>query len=136
MELKKSYKGFLIWLLIYLGLLFLIAFLPVEDTAFSVRILLNMSNIMFLALLWMIRKTGYIYWFTEFSYDDARRIEEDKRKAYAQDMMNIFLRFFVFYLVFSAMMAVFSLSYWYDIVIFCITMILTVFLTNRVKIEK
>ncbi len=136
MDKKKSYKGLFIWLLCYLLLMVLIIFLPIDDASVSTRIMFLMTNAMIVILMYIIYRTGNIYWFTTFSYEDAQKYDAETKKNYAKKVYLLFAKYFGIYLIFTILMQIFSISYWIDIVVFCISLATVCVLDNRNKIGE
>lgn len=136
MDKKKSYKGLFIWLLCYLLLMVLIIFLPIDDASVSTRIMFLMTNAMIVILMYMIYRTGNIHWFTTFSYEDAQKYDAETKKNYAKKVYLLFAKYFGIYLIFTILMQIFSISYWIDIVVFCISLATVCVLDNRNKIGE
>ncbi len=136
MDKKKSYKGLFIWLLCYLLLMVLIIFLPIENAAILTRLMFLMTNAMIVILMYIIYRTGNIYWFTTFSYEDVQKYDEQTKKNYAKKVYILFLKYFVVYLLFTILMQILSLPYWIDIVVFCVSLAAVCILDNVNKIGE
>ena len=74
MELKKSYKGFIVWMICFLVCCFGGAFLGIEDAALATRITMNVMTLSMAVLTYIIYRTGYIYWYTGITYEEAARL--------------------------------------------------------------
>lgn len=89
MELKKSYKGFVFWMIGYILVMLAMAFLPV-DAELAMRICLNVSIMAVALLTYIIYRTEYVYWYNGVSYEDAVKAGSLRRREYAG---KIFKRF-------------------------------------------
>ncbi len=136
MDKKKSYKGLFIWLLCYLLLMVLIIFLPIDDASVSTRIMFLMTNAMIVILMHIIYRTGNIYWFTTFSYEDVQKYDAETKKNYAKKVYLLFAKYFGIYLIFTILMQILSLPYWIDIVVFCVSLAAVCILDNVNKIGE
>ena len=116
MELKKSYKGFGIWMLCFVAACFGTVFLPVEDTGLMIRIIMNIMTIGMAILTYMIYRNGYIYWYTGITYEEAAAVSEERRKACAWKHFKLFGIFAAVYLVISVVFQLLQVSYWVDLV--------------------
>ena len=132
----KNYKGVFIWTLCYLLLMVLIIFLPIDNAAISTRLIFLMTNALIVILMYIIYRTGNIYWFTTFSYEDAQKYDEQTKKNYAKKVYILFLKYFVVYLLFTVLMQILSMPYWIDIVVFCISLTAVCILDNVNKIGE
>ena len=92
-EYKKSYKGFVAMLLVFVVLLFAIGLLPTEDVKVITLLIFNIAAIWMALLTWVIYKTEKIYWYTGLTYEDAVKVSSESRKEYA---LRHFKRFAVF----------------------------------------
>ena len=90
MELKKSYKGFIIWMLGFCTICFGTVFLPVKDTGILLRIIDNICTIGITVLAFIIYKTEYVYWYNGTTYEEAVKAGSEKRNAFAWQHMKRF----------------------------------------------
>ncbi len=117
MGLRKSYKGLIIWMILFCLLCFGVMFLPIEDTALLVRIVDNICTLGIMALAFMIYKTEYVYWYTGISYGDALKAGPGRRKIYAWRHFIRFGAFAAVFLVYSVAAQLLGVSIWVDIAI-------------------
>lgn len=89
MELKKSYKGFVFWMIGYILVMLAMAFLPV-DAELAMRICLNVCIMAVALLTYIIYRTEYVYWYNGVSYEDAVKAGSLRRREYAG---KVFKRF-------------------------------------------
>ena len=117
MELKKSYKGFVIWLIAYMVLLLGVCFLPVEDVGILTCAITGMTAVAMAVLTWIIWKTEYVYWYTGMTYEEAVAAGQERRRAYA---WKHFVRFgwtAAGMLVFSAAAQALGVPFWADLIV-------------------
>ena len=117
MELKKSYKGFVVWMICFLVCCFGGAFLGIENAALATRITMNVMMLSIAILTYMIYRNGYIYWYTGITYEEAARVSEERRKACAYKHWKLFGTFAGVYLVFSVLMHLLQVGFWVDILV-------------------
>jgi len=117
MELKKSYQGFVFWMIAFIACSFGVVFIPVEDEKILLRLVMNVCMLSIALLAFIIYKTGYVYWYNGVSYEDAVKAGDERRKAYAWKHFRSFGVFALAFLVFSIVAQVYNISYWWDIVI-------------------
>lgn len=80
MELKKSYKGFLIWLLIFIATMFGSAFLLISSATILTRVVMNVCVFNIVLLAFIIYKTEYVYWYNGTEYKQAVEAGSERRK--------------------------------------------------------
>lgn len=117
MELKKSYKGFVIWMTGFLVCSVGVVFLKIEDTALLTRIIMNVMTLSMALLAYMIYRNGYVYWYTGITYEDAAKVSDERRKVYALKHLKLFGIFAAIYFVFSVVMHLLQVSIWIDILV-------------------
>lgn len=117
MELKKSYKGFVIWLIAFCVCMFGCAFLPIDDSYIICRIVLNICMISMAVLAFIIYKTGYVYWYNGTTYEEAIEAGAERRKSFAWKHFRDFGLFALAFLIFSIIAQILSIGLWNDIVI-------------------
>ncbi len=134
MEYKKSYTGFILWLISFLVLFFTLPFLPIKDEALITRITLNFMTIYLVLLMYLIYKTEYIYWFNGTTYQEALEAGSQRRKQFAYRHLLHFGIFSITSLIISSLLHIFHLAYWIDIVMICLGVIITAFSTIKIKL--
>lgn len=125
MELKKSYKGFVIWMIGFVVCCFGSVFLDIDNVGLITRIVLNVCSIGMAIMTYMIYKNGYVYWYTGVTYEEAAAVSEERRKEYARKHLKVFGIFAIVYLVFSLVMQLLQVSFWVDLVVGTLGLIVT-----------
>ena len=93
MELKKSYTGFVVLLIVFLAALFSICFLPLADNEEMPMRLIMLIMVWFMAgLSFHVWRTEQIYWYNGTTYEDAVAAGQERRKEFAWRHFVIFLR--------------------------------------------
>ena len=134
MELKKSYKGFIIWMLGFCAVCFILPFYPVKDTGVLLRIIDNICTIGIALLAFIIYKTEYVYWYNGTTYEEAVKAGSERRKAFAWQHLKRFGLFALVFLVFSVMMQVMNMTYWIDIIVAVIGLVAVAISTINIKL--
>lgn len=116
MELKKSYKGFVIWMLGFLVCCFGVVFLPTEDVGLIVRVVMNIMTIGMAILTYTIYRNGYVYWYTGITYEEAVAVSPERRREYAGKVLKLFGMYAIVYLVVSVVLQLLQVSFWVDFV--------------------
>lgn len=133
MELKKSYGGIVLWMVLFVVAMSLSTLLPLEENLLS-RIGLNIMTIGMTILTFIIYVTGNIYWYNGVSYEEAVAVGYNRRKIYA---FRHFIRFGVFtaiFLVFSVIMQVINAPWWVDSIVVSVGLIATAISTMWIKL--
>jgi uncharacterized membrane protein len=134
MELKKTYKGLLIWLMFFLVACFGVAFLPLGDGILMGRIVCNICTIGMAILTYMIYYTGYIYWYNGVSYEAAVKAGEERRKAYAWKHFKRFGIFAVNFLCFSIVAHLLPINFAIDIVLLLVGLVAVAISTINIEL--
>ncbi|MBE5871534.1 MAG: hypothetical protein E7294_09795 [Lachnospiraceae bacterium] len=134
MQLKKSYKGFVIWMVVYMLANTLIVFLPIKDTALLLRFTLGINALGILILTVLIYLTEKIFWYSGMDYETALKAGSQARKRYAFRHVRIFGVFTAVYLLFSLIMQLFQMSMWADITVFTVGITVAAFSTIRIRL--
>lgn len=134
MELKKSYKGFLLWMLAFVVTMLGCAFLPVENGAVLTRIVMNVCVLNIVLLAFIIYKTEYVYWYNGTKYKQAVETSSERRKEFAWKHLKRFGTFALFYLVYSVVAQLFQIPYGVDIAVATAGMIAAAISTNKFEL--
>ena len=81
--MKKSYKGFMAWLVLFCVGMFVIIFIDIKNINLVGLVLGNYMFITLAILTGMIYKNEAIYWYTGISYQEACAVTSKQRKEYA-----------------------------------------------------
>ncbi len=114
MELKKSYKGFVLWMIGFLAATFAVAFVPAEDEMLPIRLIMLVMAWGVASMAFLIWKTEYVYWFNGTSYEEAVAAGQERRKEFAWRHLVIFGRFALMMTAVSVVMMLLGWSAWID----------------------
>ena len=134
MELKKSYKGFLLWMLIFVVTMLGCALLPIEESAVLTRIVMNVCVLNIVLLAFIIYKTEYVYWYNGTEYKQAVEAGSERRKAFAKKHLKRFGVFAVLYLAYSVVAQLSQVPYGVDIAIASVGMVVVAISTIKFKL--
>ena len=134
MELKKSYKLFVIWLICFLILMFGVCFIPGLDSVIMTRLVFNLCSWSIVSLCYMIYKTEYVYWFNGTTYEQAVKAGEERRKDFALKHLKRFYYFAIIYLLLSLIFHLYHVKFWVDIYLFTVGIIITAISTIKIKL--
>ena len=131
---RKSYRGFVIWLIVFLVLIFAICFLPAEDAAIMTRLITNLCTLGMAHLTWLIWRTESVYWYNGVSFEDAAKAGAERRKAYALRHFRLFGGYALVALVVTAAAQMLHLPWWVDFTLVCGGLIAAAFRTMAYKL--
>ena len=134
MKYKKSYKGLIIWIILFFAIMVGIGFLPLSDSELYLRITTNVCTISISILTYIIYKTQNIYWYNGIDYNEALKISPEQRKLYALKHFKRFLTLSVIILMFSIIMHITSQNSWIDFVVGMLGLIITAISTIKIKL--
>ena len=133
MEYRKTYQGFLLWMVGVIIASVGAAFLPFEEDLL-IRITLNICTIGVAILAYIIYKTEYIYWYNGTSYEEAENAGSERRKQFAWRHLKRFGLFAIAFFLFSVFAQVCRLSFWIDFWILCLGILATAISTIRFQL--
>ncbi len=134
MELKKSYKGLVIWFIFFTVTFLLLTFLKINDTALVARIGMNIMTFYVAILAYIIYKTGYVYWYNGITYEEACEVGEERRKLCALRHFQRLGLCAAFYFVFSVVAHLLNIPYGVDIAVATVSIIVAAFSTISIKL--
>ncbi|MDO4941543.1 MAG: hypothetical protein Q4E73_01730 [Lachnospiraceae bacterium] len=120
MKLKKSYMGFVVWMILFCAASVGVSFLPIRDSSITTRIVYNICAWGITLLAFIIYKTEYVYWYNGTSYEEAVEAGSERRKRYAWMHFKRFALFSIVFFLFSILAKIFVLSFWIDTVVFLV----------------
>ncbi len=115
MDYRKSYKGFVLWMIFFLASCFLTTFFNNVNQNFIFRLLLNICTISIAILTYVIYKTEYVYWYTGITYEEAKEAGKERRKKFAYSHLKVFLWFAVAYFLVSIITYFLNITYIVDL---------------------
>ncbi|MDO5548137.1 MAG: hypothetical protein Q4F79_06580 [Eubacteriales bacterium] len=123
MKLKKSYKGFVLWIFIFFIVLIGVSCLPIDDSRILVRIVDNACSLGITCLAFLIYKTEYVYWYSGTSYEDAQKAGSERRNCFAWEHFKKFGLFSLAFLLFSVLAQILQFPIWIDIVVLAVGLV-------------
>lgn len=87
---RKTYTGFILWMIVFVIAMLAICFLPVEDEAVLTRLLQNLCTISIAQLTWWIWRTERVYWYNGVTFEEAEKAGSERRKEYAFRHFRLF----------------------------------------------
>lgn len=132
--MKKSYKGFIAWLVLFCVGMFVIIFIDIKNINLVGLVLGNYMFITLSLLTGMIYKNECIYWYSGMSYQEAIEATSMSRKKYAY---KHFIRFFItclLYLFYSIIAYFLSFSFGMNMTICCLLIVVCTLSTTSIKL--
>lgn len=134
MELKKSYRGFVILMLIFVAVLMGVALLPIRDGGLLTRLIMVWTAAFLALLSWQIWRTEQVYWYNGTEYEDAVAAGSERRKRFAWRHFRVFGIFALGMLAFCGLMQLLSAPFWVDIVVGSVGLIVAPFCTIGIRL--
>ena len=131
---KKSYSGFVIWIIGFCVVVVGACFLPNLSTQLTLAVVDNASTIGIFILTLLIYQTESVYWYNGTSYEDAKAAGSERRKAFAMAHMKRFGYFALAFLAYTVVSLMLGIPYGFDIVIACVGILIAALSTLRIKL--
>lgn len=131
---RKTYRGFVIWLVVFVAIMFFVCFLPVENIASMTRLLANLCTIGMTQLTWMIWRTERVYWYSGVSFEEAEKAGSERRKEYAFRHFRLFGVYALIALTVTLGAHLMDLPWWTDFTVIMIGMMIAAFRTMTYKL--
>ena len=131
---KKSYTGFVIWLIGFCVVVVGACFLPNLGTQLTLAVVDNASTIGIFILTLLIYQTESVYWYTGTSYEDAKAVGSERRKAFALAHMKRFGCLALMFLAYSVVSLMVGIPYGFDVTIACAGILIVALSTIKLKL--
>ena len=131
---KKSYTGFIVWLLAFLAGMAAICFCPVEDEGVLIRLIILLMSWYMAGLTFYVWRTEQIYWYNGTSFEDAEAAGPERRKEFAWKHFRIFGRFALLVTAVSCVTYFLGWSAWIDFSVGTVGLIISAFCTMPIKL--
>ena len=134
MELKKSYRGLVLWMLVFLAGMTGICLLPMEDGAVLTRLMMSWMSVAVALLAFIIWRTEQVYWYNGTEYEAAVEAGSERRKAFGWKHFRIFGGYALLQVIFSCVLHLIGARWWIDIVVTCVGLCAAAFATMPIKL--
>ena len=131
---KKSYKGFVLSLLIYLVLIFTVSFIPAADESQPIRLVMLLTAWYMAGLTFYIWRTERIYLYNGTTYEEADAAGSERRKAFAWRHFRIFGTFALLMTLLSCGMQLLGWPVWSDFTLGTVGLCAACFMTIPIKL--
>jgi hypothetical protein len=131
---EKSYKGFVVGLLVYFVLLMSLAFIPGVNEQLAMRLIMLLTVWYMAALSFHVWRTEQVYWYNGTSFEDAEAAGSERRKEFAWRHFRIFGMFALLMTVLSCAMQLLGWSAWIDFTVGTVGICVACFMTIPIKL--
>lgn len=132
--MKKSYLGFIIWIIAYSTLVTTPVFLPIKDAAVLTRIVLVFTVVAIAILMAMMYVWETVYWMSGISFEQAVAAGSERRKRFAFLHLRLFGIYAVAYILFSVIAQFLHFDWWVDSVVFTVSLIVLAIFSPKYKL--
>ena len=131
---KKSYKGFVIGLIVYVGLLLSLALIPGMNDQLAMRLIMLLTIWYMAALSFQVWVTEQIYWYNGTTFEAAEAAGTERRKEFAWRHFRIFGRFALLHTAVALAMLLLGWSAWIDFTVGTVGLCVACFMTTPIKL--
>ena len=131
---RKTYAGFIVWLIVFVIAMLSICFLPVEDEAVLTRLLQTLCTLSIALLTWIIWRNERVYWYNGITFEEAEKAGSERRKEYAFRHFRLFGGYALVALAATMASHLARLPWWADFTFICVGMIVAAFRTMKYKL--
>ena len=131
---KKSYTGFMLWLMIFVAATLGISLLPTEDWQLLMRLIILLMGWGIAALAFIIWRTERVYWYNGITYEEAEAAGSERRKDYAWRHLKVFGVYALGISVFVWVIQMLGASAWIDFTVGTIGLIVAGCCTMPIKL--
>ncbi len=126
---RKTYAGFIVWLLLFVLIMFAVIFIPADDPAVLCRVLVNLCTIGIAQLAWMIWRNERVYWYNGISFEEAEKAGSERRKEYAFRHFRLFGGYALVSLAITLGAYLMRIPWWVDMIVITIGLMEAAFRT-------
>lgn len=135
-EYSKSYKSFVVLLIVYTLALLSLALIKTDDVQLLTLLIDNITSIWVAMLAYVVYKTEKIYWYNSITFEQAKNASSESRKKYAFAHFKKFGIFAFVYLAFSVIAYYTIIPVAFEIFVFVIGLIAVAVSTIKIKLEE
>ncbi|MGN0318518.1 MAG: hypothetical protein ACI4E1_11370 [Lachnospira sp.] len=134
MEYKKSYLGFVLWMIAFIAVDIGSGFIKLPTVHMTVALFDNIMIVGIFVLSFIIYKTEAVYWYNGTEYEDARDAGSERRKKFALEHMKRFGCFAAGFLIYSIASLLLDIPYGFDIIVAVIGIVAAAISTINIKL--
>lgn len=132
----KSYKGFVLWFVVFLVLIFCIPFVPTENANLPTLLVMNCISVSMAVLTWMIWKNEKIYWYNSIEFEQAEKASVEQRKRYALRHAKRFTWYAAATLVYSPLAYRYNIPIAFNITVMALGVVAVAISTLNIKLDE
>lgn len=131
---KKSYKGFVVGLIVFLALMVGIILIPAENEQLPMRLIMLLMAWYMAALSFHVWRTEQVYWYNGTTFEDAEAAGSERRKEFAWRHFRIFGMFALLMTVLSCAAQLLGWSAWIDFTVGTVGICVAACMTIPIKL--
>ncbi|MGN0754804.1 MAG: hypothetical protein ACI4ME_10115 [Aristaeellaceae bacterium] len=131
---KKSYTGFMLWLIGFAAAMLCVSLIPTADWQLMMRLIILLMGWGIAMLAFIIWRTERVYWYNGVSYEEAEAAGAERRRAYAWRHLKVFGVYALGISVFVWVMQMLGASAWIDFTVGTIGLIVAGCCTMPIKL--
>lgn len=131
---KKSYTGFVLWMIGFMAAMLAICFIPVEDEQVLMRLITLLMTWGVAGMAFLIWKTESVYWYNGTTFEEAEAAGSERRKAFAWKHLRVFGFLALLSTVLMALMYLLGLPAWIDFAVGAVGLVVTACSTIPIKL--
>ncbi|MBE6866563.1 MAG: hypothetical protein E7492_06395 [Ruminococcaceae bacterium] len=133
--MNKSYKGLMLWVIIFIAGMCVPPLLPIDDTALITNLSLLYCTAAITVLIYIIYRYDKIYWINGVIFEDAEKMTRQQRNEFTYAHFVKFRNCFIIHLVFAVAAHFFDFPIWAIITLPMLLLIATAISTIKIKTE-
>ena len=131
---RKSYKGFVAGLIVFLALMVGIILIPAEDESLFMRLVMLLVAWYMAWLSFHVWRTEQVYWYNGTTFEEAEAAGSERRKEFAWRHFRIFGLFALLMTLLSCGMQLLGWSAWIDFTVGTVGICVACFMTIPIKL--
>ena len=131
---RKSYKGFVAGLIVFLALMVGIILIPAEDESLFMRLVMLLVASYMAWLSFHVWRTEQVYWYHGTTFEESEAAGSERRKEFAWRHFRIFGLFALLMTLLSCGMQLLGWSAWIDFTVGTVGICVASFMTIPIKL--
>ena len=115
--MKKSYAGFVLWVVAFVAALLCVCSVPAADFNLPLRLIMLLAAWGMASLTFIVWRTEQVYWYNGVTFEEAVQAGPERRKAFAWKHLRIFGLFALGMTAVSCATWLLGWSAWIDFVV-------------------
>ena len=131
---KKSYTGFILWMVGFVAALLAICFIPAEDEQVLMRLIMLVTAWYMAGLTFYIWRTERVYLYNGTTFEEAEAAGSERRKEFAWRHLRIFGVFALIQTGLACAMHLLGWSAWIDFTLATLGLVVAACMTIPLKL--